>query len=181
MPKAIFLDRDGTLIEDVHYLKDPNDIKLIDGVELALRNMKNAGYLIFLHTNQSGISRGYYNLEDVNACNKKMMEMYNMESNFWDGICIAAESPDTHEQLYRKPSNKYQLEMIEKFDLQPSECWMVGDKWIDVETGLNSSMNAALVQTGKEITLEIQKLAFANKVPICNNLFSFSNSHLLQS
>ena len=143
--------------------------------------MKNAGYLIFLHTNQSGISRGYYNLEDVNACNKRMMELYNMESNFWDGICIAPESPYAHEQLYRKPSNKYQLEMIKKFDLKPSECWMVGDKWIDVETGLNSNMKAALVQTGKEINLEIQKLAFANKVPICKDLFSFSNSYLLQS
>ena len=50
-----------------------------------------------------------------------------------------------------KPSNKYQLEMIQKFDLQPSECWMVGDKWIDAETGLSSKMNAALVSTGKKM------------------------------
>ena len=59
MSKAVFLDRDGTLIKDVHYLKNPNDIEIIEGVGEALRLIKNAGYLLFMHTNQSGIARGY--------------------------------------------------------------------------------------------------------------------------
>ncbi len=180
MTKGIFLDRDGTLIKDVHYLKDPNDIKLIDGVEFALRKIKHEGYLVFLHTNQSGVSRGYYNLDDVNACNQRMLDLYNLNSNFWDGICIAPESPDSEECSYRKPSNKCQLEMIQKFDLQPSECWMVGDKWIDAETGLSSKMNAALVSTGKKINSETEKLASANNVPICETLLNFAEDYLFK-
>ena len=68
--------------------------------------------------------------------------------------------------------------MVEKFNLDPSICWMVGDKWIDVETGLKSKMNAALVRTGKEINSETEKIASIQKVPICEDLLSFCNSHI---
>jgi D-glycero-D-manno-heptose 1,7-bisphosphate phosphatase len=178
MTRAIFLDRDGTLIQDVHYLKDPADIKIIKGVPEALRKIKNAGYLMFMHTNQSGIARGYYDWEDVHACNQRMLELYNLNTDFWDGICIAPESPDGEELGYRKPSGKYELEMVRKYNLTPSLCWMIGDKWIDAETGLRSNMNAALVRTGKTIPTEIEILASAQKVPICEDLSSFCRSHL---
>ena len=72
MNRAVFLDRDGTLIKDAHYLKDPAKVKTIDGVGDALVRMKAAGYLVFMHTNQSGIERGYYDREDVHACNLKI-------------------------------------------------------------------------------------------------------------
>ena len=72
MSRAVFLDRDGTLIRDVHYLKDPNDVKIINGVGEALRIIKRMGYLIFLHTNQSGVARGYYDWSDVHSCNERM-------------------------------------------------------------------------------------------------------------
>ena len=114
MSRAVFLDRDGTLIKDVHYLKDPKDIKLIEGVGEALVHMKKSGYSLFMHTNQSGIARGYYDWDDVHACNRHMLELYGLEHDFWNGICIAPEHPDG-ELGYRKPSEKYQLEMIKKF------------------------------------------------------------------
>ena len=78
MPRAVFLDRDGTLIEDAHYLKDPNKIRIINRTEEALVKMKEAGYLLFMHTNQSGIARGYYGLDDVDACNQRMLELLNL-------------------------------------------------------------------------------------------------------
>jgi len=178
MTRAIFLDRDGTLIQDVHYLKDPADIKIIKGISEALQKIKNAGYLMFMHTNQSGIARGYYELEDVHACNQRMLELYKLNADFWDGICIAPENPEGEELGYRKPSQKYELEMVQKYNLTPSLCWMIGDKWIDVETGLRSRMNAALVRTGKPISTETEKLASVQNVPICQDLSSFCRLHL---
>ena len=176
MSRAVFFDRDGTLIKDVHYLKDPADIKIIDGVSEALIKIKKAGYHMFMHTNQSGISRGYYEWHDVHACNSRMLELYGLSANFWDGICIAPESPGNSKIGYRKPSPKYELEMAVKFNLDPSLCWMVGDKWIDIETGLKSNMNAALVRTGKKINSETEKIASIQKVPICEDIPSFCNS-----
>ena len=82
MSRAVFFDRDGTLIKDVHYLKDPADIKIIDGVSEALNEIKKAGFLIFMHTNQSGIARGYYDWADVHACNRRMLELYNLSLIF---------------------------------------------------------------------------------------------------
>ena len=96
MSRAVFFDRDGTLIKDVHYLKDPADIKIIDGVSETLIKIKKAGYYMFMHTNQSGISRGYYEWDDVHACNSRMLELYDLSANFWDGICISL--------LYTSPS-----------------------------------------------------------------------------
>jgi D-glycero-D-manno-heptose 1,7-bisphosphate phosphatase len=179
MSRAIFFDRDGTLIKDVHYLKDPADIKIIDGVAEALHEIKKAGFLMFMHTNQSGIARGYYDWGDVHACNRRMLELYDLSPDFWDGICIAPESPDAEEIGYRKPSQKYELEMVQKYNLNTSTCWMVGDKWIDVETGLKSKMNAALVRSGKEINSEIENHAYIEKVPICDDILSFYNSCIL--
>lgn len=180
MPRAVFLDRDGTLIKDVHYLKEPKHIKIIDGVGEALLQMKKYGYLLFMHTNQSGIARGYYNLDDVHACNRRMLELYGLEYDLWSGICIAPEHPDG-ELGYRKPSAKYQLEMIKEFKLESSNCWMVGDKWIDAEAGLGAKMNSALVRTGKKIEPDVQKLAQSENVPVCDDLLSFTKSYLLKS
>ena len=181
MSRAVFFDRDGTLIKDVHYLKDPADIKIIDGVSEALNEIKKAGFLMFMHTNQSGIARGYYDWADVYACNRRMLQLYNLSPDFWDGVCIAPESPEGSNLGYRKPSEKYELQMVEKYKLDRSQCWMVGDKWIDAETGLRSKMNAALVQTGKEISTDTEKKALAKNVPIFADLNAFSSHCLFDS
>lgn len=181
MSKAVFLDRDGTLIKDVHYLKNPNDIEIIEGVGEALRLIKNAGYLLFMHTNQSGIARGYYDWEDVQACNQRMLEMLNLKADFWDGICIAPESPNEKDLGYRKPSAKYQSEIILKYSLNTSSSWMVGDKWIDAETGLRANINSALVKTGKKIEPKTEDFAQDKNVPICEDLLSFTHTYLLKS
>mgnify|MGYP005657024601 FL=1 len=72
--RAIFLDRDGTLIRDAHYLKDPAKVEIIPEISRALEKVRQLGYFLFMHTNQSGITRGYYKLSDVFACNKKMLQ-----------------------------------------------------------------------------------------------------------
>ena len=177
MNRAVFLDRDGTLIKDAHYLKDPAKVEIIDGVGDALSRMRAAGYLIFMHTNQSGIERGYYDWDDVHACNLKMLELLGLDKDFFDDTCIAPEWPEK-ENGYRKPSARFERETIAKYDLTPMECWMVGDKWIDAQTGLSAGMQAALVKTGKPIDAEIGSNAIDSRVPIHLDLLEFAERTL---
>ncbi len=81
--KALFLDRDGTLIKDALYLKDPELLEIIESAGPALTKAKEVGYLLFLHTNQSGIARGYYDWEDVYACNQRMHEEFGWPTDFF--------------------------------------------------------------------------------------------------
>ena len=81
--KALFLDRDGTLIKDAHYLKDPDQLEIIESAGPALSKAKEVGYLLFLHTNQSGIARGYYDLEVVYACNQRMHQEFGWSADFF--------------------------------------------------------------------------------------------------
>ena len=115
--KALFLDRDGTLIRDAHYLKDPKKVEIIQGISEALYEARHLGYLLFMHTNQSGIARGYYDWSDVHACNKKMFQDFGWPKDFFTEICIAPEEP-TATEGYRKPSPKFEFEMIEKSVLE---------------------------------------------------------------
>jgi D-glycero-D-manno-heptose 1,7-bisphosphate phosphatase len=177
MNRAVFLDRDGTLIKDAHYLKDPAKVEVIEGVGEALARIRKAGFLLFLHTNQSGIARGYYDWDDVRACNLKMLKLLQLPENFFDEICIAPEWP-AKEGGYRKPSNRFERETIDKRDLEPSECWMVGDKWIDAETGLLAGMRAALVKTGKPIDDDTRSKTIDSNVPIHSDLLEFVEREL---
>ena len=70
--RALFLDRDGTLIYDKNHLSDPDGVDLIPGVREALIRALEIGFRLFLHTNQSGIGRGWYSMEDVLLCNERM-------------------------------------------------------------------------------------------------------------
>lgn len=77
-PQGIFLDRDGTLIENLHYLASPEGVALLPGVREALARARAAGAKLFLFTNQSGIGRGYFTLTDVEAVNRRMIEMLDL-------------------------------------------------------------------------------------------------------
>jgi len=170
--KALFLDRDGTLIKDAHYLKDPNLLEIIESAGPALIKAKEVGYLLFLHTNQSGIARGYYDWEDVHACNQRMHENFGWPADFFAEVCVAPESPE-EKTVYRKPSTRFEMEMIDKFRLDPSTCWVIGDKWIDPKTGLDSGMRGALVRTGKPVDQSLEQKAVQEKVPIYKDLAEF--------
>jgi D-glycero-D-manno-heptose 1,7-bisphosphate phosphatase len=146
--KALFLDRDGTLIHDKHYLADPAGVELIPGVADALRRARALGYRLFIHTNQSGIARGLYTLEDVYRCNARMEELLALPRPVFDDICIAPEGPDDP-MVYRKPSPRFAQETIARFRLDPPHCWMVGDREADIETGRNAGIRSAAVCTGK--------------------------------
>lgn len=143
-PKALFFDRDGTLIVHRHYLSDPAGVELLPGVQATLRRAVHEGWLLFLFTNQSGVARGLYTMAQVDACNARMFELLALPAPGFSGVCVAPESPDDP-PVYRKPSPRYILETMERYGLAPDSCWMVGNNLSDVQAGLNAGIPSALV------------------------------------
>jgi len=144
---ALFLDRDGTLIRHVHYLHDPAGVELLPGVAAALAKARDLGYLLFLHTNQSGVGRGMFKLEQAQACNARMIELLGLGADVFADICVAPEAPG-QPVVYRKPSPRFAREMAEKHGLDLPRCWMVGDYLADVETAFAAGMKAAALPGG---------------------------------
>ena len=172
MNKALFLDRDGTLVVDTHYLHRPEDLQPIPGTGEALRAAARAGYLLFLFTNQSGIGRGYYTLEDAEHCNQCMVEMLGFAEDPFTQTCIAPETPD-EPSVYRKPSSRFIQEMCGKYDLEPAGCWMVGDKLCDLQAGVGAGIRSAFVRTGKASDAEPVDFLREHEIPAFADLAAF--------
>lgn len=143
-PRAVFLDRDGTLIENRHYLASPEGVALLPGVREALGRTRAAGATLFLFTNQSGIGRGYFTLADVEAQNRRMIELLGLGDDLFAGTCIAPEAP-ADPPVYRKPSPRFIQEMLEEHALAVEAAWMVGDSPADWQAAVNAGIRAAAI------------------------------------
>ncbi len=159
--KALFLDRDGTLIVDKHYLHDPAGVELLPGVVDGLSHARKLGYRFFLFSNQSGIGRGFYTMADAIRVNERMEELIGLERPLFEGICMAPETP-AQPINYRKPSPKFILEMIATYQLDPAQCIMVGDRESDVEAGRNAGIRTVGLCNGKLNTEAWSKFGFKN-------------------
>lgn len=138
---AFFFDRDGTLIKDVGYLHDPALVELLPGVKETLHKLRRDGYLLFLFTNQSGVARGYFGMDAVQAVNDRLSSLLGDSTVFFDGVCIAPEHPD-EPPVYRKPCPRYILETLQTFNLPKEKCVMVGDRTSDLQAGLNAGIRS---------------------------------------
>ncbi len=170
--RALFLDRDGTLILDKVYLADPAGVELIPGTADALRRARALGYRLFLFTNQSGIGRGYHTLDATHRVNARMEELLGLGSPLFDAICIAPEAPD-QPAVYRKPSPRFILEQIAAHRLDPAQCWMVGDSAADIGAGLAASINVAALRTGKVDPTTLPEVA-AHRIPVYATFADFA-------
>lgn len=146
--KALFLDRDGTIIVDRHYLADPALVELLPGAREALHGFLADGWRLFLHTNQSGVGHGKFPLETVHRCNARMNELLALPAPGFTETCIAPETPEMP-AVYRKPSPRFIREMIAKYSLDAARCWMTGDKESDVQAGLNAGIHSALIASDR--------------------------------
>jgi D-glycero-D-manno-heptose 1,7-bisphosphate phosphatase len=146
--RALFVDRDGTLIIDKVYLADPAGVELIPGAAEGLRRARALGFKIFLFTNQSGIGRGLHTIGDTHRVNARMEAMLGLPFPVFDGTCIAPEAPG-QPSAYRKPSPRFIRETIAAHDLDAAACWMVGDAPADVGAAIAAGIRAAAVRTGK--------------------------------
>lgn len=143
-PQAVFLDRDGTLIEHVHYLYQPDQVVIRPGTGEALRRLQSAGTRLFLFTNQSGISRGLFSMADAEAVNRRMLEILDLGPDLFTAVCVAPELPED-EPVYRKPSPRFIQEMLAKHEVPRAKAWMVGDSPVDWEAGINAGVQVAAV------------------------------------
>src|SRR5690349_13919041 len=95
MNRAVFLDRDGTIIEEKNFLFRPEDLAVIPGVDLALQRLQTAGFLLFIVSNQSGVGRGYFSMADVDAVNQRLREKFARLDVRFQKIYVAPESPES--------------------------------------------------------------------------------------
>ena len=175
--KALFLDRDGTLIEERNYLCDPEEVVLLPTVREALRMALANHFHLFLLTNQSGVGRGLFSLKQVHACNDRMFSLLALPPPGFTEIGIAPEPPSAIPH-YRKPSPRFPLEMIQKYHLNPDCCWVIGDQRSDWQTALNAGITPVALQTGQPITAEESSFLEKNHISIFGNLLKAISSIL---
>lgn len=169
-PRALILDRDGTLIEHVPYLSDPDGVQLLPGVREALALAQNAGIRLFLHSNQSGVGRGLFNLESVESCNSRMIELLGLGKEVFERICIAPEHPD-EPSFYRKPSPAFVYEIMNSTGLPAGEICYIGDRGSDLATAHAAGTRGVGVATGlDDLRAELRELNLANAYPVFDSL-----------
>ncbi len=146
--RAVFLDRDGTINVDKHYLSDPAQLELIPGTGAALKRLQDAGFLLVIVTNQSGIGRGYYTEEAMHAVNRRLiMELAPLGVRLRK-IYYSPEAPE-QPSVGRKPSPAFLFAARDELGVDLARSYMVGDKVIDLECGWNAGVcRSLLVRTG---------------------------------
>ena len=148
MERAVFLDRDGTLIAEKNYLHCPEDVEIFAGAAAALKKLSAAGFKLLIVTNQSGIGRGYFTLADAEKVNQHLCGEFARAGVQFEKIYIAPEAPDQPSRV-RKPSPQFLFDARDEFGLNLAESFMVGDKLIDLECGWNAGVKKSiLVRTG---------------------------------
>lgn len=142
---AVFVDRDGTIIEDRDYCSDPKDVKIFPGATEALRRLKSNGFKLIIITNQSGIGRGLFTLEQYRAVEAEVLRQLG------DGLIDASYfCPDAPGQQCncRKPATGMIVAAAREHQLSLSRSFLIGDKETDVECGHNAAVRTIRVKTG---------------------------------
>ena len=148
LKRAVFLDRDGTLIEEKDYLHRPEEVVIYPGVGPALLRLQDAGFLLVLVTNQSGVGRGKFPIEDVHRVHEHLCRELAKDGVRFEKIYIAPEAPDQPSRG-RKPSPQFLFDARDEFGLDLAQSYMIGDKLIDLECGWNAGVRQSiLVRTG---------------------------------
>jgi D-glycero-D-manno-heptose 1,7-bisphosphate phosphatase len=149
--KAIFLDRDKTLIHDPGYINHPDQVKLLDGVAEALIELKALGFKLIVVTNQSGVARGIITEELLEKIHDRMKELLAEQNAFLDRIYYCPYHPDgvvpeySKESEYRKPAPGMFEKAAAEMDLDLSESWCIGDSRRDVEAGRQAGCKTILI------------------------------------
>ena len=147
---GVFLDRDGTLIEDVGYLQRPEDVRLLAGVAAALARLNAAGASVVLVTNQSGIARGLFTREDFDAAQERLAELLQAEGARLDAVYVCPHHPDVDGPCdCRKPASRLYWRASRDLGLDLSRSYYVGDRWRDVAVTLEVGGTPILVTTGE--------------------------------
>ena len=144
----MFLDRDGTLIQEREYLSRPEQVVLLPGAGRALHGLRRAGFKLFIVSNQSGVGRGLFTLEDVARVHARLTEALAAEEARLERIYVAPEAPGAPSRG-RKPLPQFLFDARDEFGLCLEESFLIGDKMIDLQCGWNAGLKKSiLVRTG---------------------------------
>jgi D-glycero-D-manno-heptose 1,7-bisphosphate phosphatase len=154
MNHAVFLDRDGTIIQEKNYLCRPEDVAIFPDAAAGLKRLGDAGFKLFIVSNQSGVGRGYFTLADVARVNEHLCRELARDGIRFEKIYIAPEAPDQPSRG-RKPSPQFLFDARDEFNLNLAQSFVVGDKLGDLECGWNAGVKKSiLVRTGYGAELE---------------------------
>jgi len=149
--RAVFLDRDGTINDEVGYLSGPEQVTLLPGAAGALAQLRKAGFKLVVVTNQSGIARGYFTEEDLRRVNDTLEGLLAGEGVKVDAFYHCPHHPTHGEKLdcsCRKPKTGMVKSAAAKLGVDIRKSYFVGDKATDVELGINAGGKSVLVLTG---------------------------------
>jgi D-glycero-D-manno-heptose 1,7-bisphosphate phosphatase len=170
MNRAIFFDRDGTLIAEKNYLSRPEDVEIFPAARGGLKRLCDAGFKLFIISNQSGVGRGYFTLADVERVNEHLAHEFARDGVRFEKIYVAPEAPDQPSRG-RKPSPQFLFDARDEFALNLAESFMVGDKLIDLECGWNAGVKKSiLVCTGYGANLKQESLEKLKPAVIADDL-----------
>ncbi len=158
--RAVFLDRDGTINVEKEYLHRPEDFQFITGAPQAIRLLKDAGLLVIVITNQSGIARGFYDEAAVDRLHRHLDRELARIGTGIDAYYYCPHHPEFGNDTYRrecdcrKPRVGMLLKAAADFSLALPACYLIGDKLEDVEAGLRAGCRPLLVRTGYGAAVE---------------------------
>jgi D-glycero-D-manno-heptose 1,7-bisphosphate phosphatase len=145
--RAVFLDRDGVLMRDANYVGHVDQVELIAGAPEALRQLQDAGFRLFVVTNQSGVGRGYFTREAVEEIHALLNRQFSAAGAHIERYYVCPHHPEESCDC-RKPKPKFLLEAAREYGLDLSRCFMVGDRPSDIQCGVNAGAATILVLTG---------------------------------
>ena len=146
-PRAVLLDRDGTIAVEKHYVSDPNELELIPGAGDAIRRLGEHGLLVAVVTNQSAIGRGYFDAMRLEQIHARLLELLAAEGAVVHGVYVCPHAPNEGCDC-RKPNTGLLRKAASELSFDLSNAFMVGDKAADIEAGRRSGATTILVKTG---------------------------------
>lgn len=155
--KAVLVDRDDTLCPDEPYCSDPQKIHVFPDVPASLKRLNDAGYIVLMITNQSGIGRGYFTVETLGKVNEEVLRQAESAGGKIQDIFFCPHKPDDNCDC-RKPKIGMGIQAISKYNLDPKQCWMIGDKDKDIEFGERLGMRSIMVSSERSFSQAVDMI-----------------------
>ena len=165
LKKCVFLDRDGTIIEDVDYLSTPEGVRILPGAIEGIKLLKRYGFLLIIITNQSGVARGYFTEDDLGAIHERMRSLLEAEGAHYDDLFYCPHHVDGVVEPFniecdcRKPKTGMLTKAAGEYDIDLGRSFLVGDSERDLEAGKGIGCKTILVETPKNAATDLKEKA----------------------